>query len=327
MAGRPPCLRHFLLYCVAALWCGIAAAQPAPLRLVATIELPGVGGRLDHLAYAADRNLLFVAALGADTVEVVDVNARRRLRRITGVREPQGLAYAPGLGLFVASGRDDRLLRLDGDALHTLTPDLPDADNLRLDASASRLYVGYGKALAAVDARTGAVLQRFELPGHPEAFEVSGNRIYVNVPGVGAVLVLDRLAGKAVARWPVGFAPGNFAMALDGSTSRLFVASRRPPELLVFGTDTGEKGQAVPLCADVDDLALDPSQHALYAVCGDGHVHSLDTQDGSHLQLRQAVTTAPGARTGLWVQELHALFIAAPARGTRSAAILVYEAR
>ena len=248
-------------------------------------------------------------------------------RRITGIREPQGLAYAPGLGLFVASGQGDQILRIEGDEVRTLASGLPDADNLRLDASAGRLYAGYGKALAVVDARSGAVLRRLALPCHPEAFELAGDRIYVNVPGAGVVLVLDRASGKAMAQWPVAPARGNFAMALDGTGRQLFVATRTPPELQAFATDTAERKQPLPVCGDVDDLALDEGRHTLYAVCGDGHVLSLDTQDPARVWLRETLSSAPGARTGLWVPVLRTLFVAAPAGGGRSAAILVYRAR
>lgn len=320
-------LRFLLPWAFAALWCGMAAAQPAALHLAATIELPGTTGRLDHLAYAADSKLLYVAALGADTVEVIDLNARRRLRRIAGAREPQGLAYAPGLGLFVASGQGDEVLRVEGEQVRTIATGLPDADNLRLDVAAGRLYAGYGKALAVLDARSGAVLQRLALPGHPEAFEVAGERIYVNVPSAGAVIVLDRVSGKVLSQWSVAPGRSNFAMALDAASRRLFVATRSPPELLAYATDTGAKVAVFPVCGDVDDLALDAGQHTLYAVCGDGHVLALDTHDPSRPQPRQSLESAPGARTGLWVPELRTLFVAAPARGGRNAAVLVYEVR
>ena len=304
----------------------MAVAQPA-LRLVGTIELPGTTGRLDHLAYAADSKLLYVAALGADTVEVVDVSARRRLRRIGGAREPQGLAYAPGIGLFVASGQGDAVFHLEGESLRAIASGVPDADNLRLDVAAGRLYAGYGKALAVIDAKSGAVLQRLALPGHPEAFEVAGERIYVNVPSAGAVIVMDRASGKILAEWPVAPARANFAMARDAASHRLFVATRSPPELLAFSTDTGEKAKPLAICGDVDDLALDAPQHTLYAVCGDGRVLAIDTQDALRTQTRQTVDSAPGARTGLWVPELRTMFVAAPARSGRNAAILMYEAR
>jgi len=320
-------LRLLLPWALAALACGMAAAQTAALHLAATIELPGTTGRIDHLAYAADSKLLYVAALGADTVEVVDLNARRRLRRIAGAREPQGLAYAPGLGLFVASGQGDEVLRLEGDQLRTLASGLADADNLRLDVATGRLYAGYGKALAVIDARSGAVLQRLALPGHPEAFEVAGERIYVNVPGAGLVLVLERASGKVLAQWPVAPGRSNFAMALDTASRRLFVATRSPPQLLAFATDSGDRVSSFPVCGDVDDLALDAAQHTLYAVCGDGQVLAIATHDPSRPQPRQTIESAPGARTGLWVPELRTLFVAAPARGARNAAVLVYEVR
>ena len=319
--------RRVALLLSAALWCAMAAAQPASLQLAATIELPGTSGRLDHLAYAADQNLLYVAALGADTVEVIDLRARRRLRRITGIREPQGLAYAPGLGLFVASGQGDAILRIEGDQVRTLASGLPDADNLRLDAAAGRLYAGYRSALAVIDARSGAALQRLPLPGHPEAFEVAENRVYVNVPEAGAVIVLDLAAGKPIAQWPVAPARANFAMVLDAAARRLFVATRRPPQLLAFATDSGQASRPVPLCGDVDDLALEAGRHTLYAVCGDGHVLVMDTRGDAHGQPGPTVSTASGARTGLWVPQLQSLFVAAPASVGRSAAILVYQQR
>jgi hypothetical protein len=171
------------------------------------------------------------------------------------------------------------------------------------------------------------VLQRLPLPGHPEAFEVAENRIYVNVPAAGAVIVLDRAAGKPIAQWPVAPARANFAMVLDAAARRLFVATRRPPQLLAFATDSAQASPPVPLCGDVDDLALEPARHTLYAVCGDGHVLVMDTHDASHVQAGQLVNTAPGARTALWVPQLQSLFVAAPASAGRSAAILVYEQR
>ncbi|MDP9324435.1 MAG: hypothetical protein M3P13_12440, partial [Acidobacteriota bacterium] len=44
-----------------------------PLSLVQSIELPRVEGRIDHLALDPTGEKMFVAALGNNTVEVVDV--------------------------------------------------------------------------------------------------------------------------------------------------------------------------------------------------------------------------------------------------------------
>jgi len=49
---------------------------------------------------------LFVAALGNNTVEVIDISARVRSHTITGILNPQGVAYAPeAKKLFVASSK------------------------------------------------------------------------------------------------------------------------------------------------------------------------------------------------------------------------------
>jgi len=49
---------------------------------------------------------LFVAALGNNTVEVIDISARLRSHTITGIPNPQGVVYAPDAKkLFAASSK------------------------------------------------------------------------------------------------------------------------------------------------------------------------------------------------------------------------------
>jgi len=51
-------------------------------------------GRFDHFGFDG-KNQLFVAALGNNTVEVIDISARVRSHTITGIPNPQGVAFAP----------------------------------------------------------------------------------------------------------------------------------------------------------------------------------------------------------------------------------------
>ena len=53
---------------------GLAAQEPAPLKLVKTIPLPGVQGRFDHFALDAKGHRLFVSC-GQGFVEVIDQRA------------------------------------------------------------------------------------------------------------------------------------------------------------------------------------------------------------------------------------------------------------
>src|ERR1700756_5715373 len=92
---------------------GIRATPPQQgtelLRLVQTIPLPGVQGRLDHSAVDLKGRRLFVAALGdnQNTIEVVDLKANKRVASIPGQSKPQGVFYSSELKeLFVANGTD-----------------------------------------------------------------------------------------------------------------------------------------------------------------------------------------------------------------------------
>jgi hypothetical protein len=171
-----------------------------PIVLQASIELPGVEGRIDHLAFDAAGQRLFVAALGNNTVEVVDVKAGKRLQSLPGFREPQGLAVVPDAALLaVANGQGDGI-QLVGAADYRLARSVrlgDDADNIRYDAAAKRLYVGFGGgALAAVDPAGASVLAEVKLPGQSESFQLerNGSGIFVNIPTAGQIAVVDRAA-------------------------------------------------------------------------------------------------------------------------------------
>jgi YVTN family beta-propeller protein len=58
------------------------------LHLVTTIQLPNVSGRIDHLAFDTKNQTIFVAALGNNTVEVVDLKSRKVIQTIKGQHEP-----------------------------------------------------------------------------------------------------------------------------------------------------------------------------------------------------------------------------------------------
>ena len=198
-----------------------APAFSQSLTLTRTIDLPLVTGRIDHLDIDLDGNRLFIAALAAGSLEVIDLAAGQRIARFMPLSEPQGVAYVPARHrIVVASGGTGRVDAYESAPLAVAGIDhLDDADNVRLDARSERLVVGYGRALAILDPQTLAVIQRIELPGHPEAFELepSGRRLFVNVPSAGQVVVVDRQSGTITSTWLVAGAAGNFPMALDAA--------------------------------------------------------------------------------------------------------------
>src|SRR5437660_10141395 len=123
------------------------APEKGPLLLVQEIPLPNVGGRIDHFTFDRKRKRVMGAALGNNTVEVVDTFSGRDIHSITGAAEPQGVVYLGELNrLFVANGTDGKLRVYDGDGFKLLnTRDIgEDADNVRYDPAEKRVYVAHG---------------------------------------------------------------------------------------------------------------------------------------------------------------------------------------
>ncbi len=313
---------------------GAPAAGKAPLRLEVSIPLPISAGRIDHLALDPEGRKLFVAALANGTVEVVDLAAAKAIHTIRGLTEPQGILFIPGARvLAVASGGEDGSLRLyDGDRFQpraTLGP-RPDADNLRHDPKAGRIYLGYGEgALSIVDALRASAVGEVKLAGHPESFQLEkkGPRIFVNVPSARQVAVVDREKAEVIGTFRIEGAEANFPMALDEDRKRLLLGCRKPPRLVVLDTETGKQVAIVETSGDADDLFLDPSSgHSsgrVYISCGEGFI-DVFRREGDRYEREARVETAPGARTSLLTGDPARLYLAVPRRGDRTAEIRVY---
>ena len=311
----------------------LAATGPRPaaepLTFLRAVEMPAVKGRIDHLAVDLSSGRLFVAALGNDTVEVIDGRAGRWLRRLTGFHEPQGIAFVPDAGLIaVANGQSGDLVlfdREDGRVVKTV-PLGGDADNVRYDAPAKRLFVGYGAgAIAAVDLE-GRRAGEVKLQGHPESFQLErdGSRIFVNVPDARHIAVLDRTAMKLLGTWPVTDATANYPMALDEANHRLFIGCRNPAVVLIYDTTSGKRVGSSPIVADTDDLFYDAARKRLYVTGGEGYIDVFQ-QNADQVTRIARVASAGGARTSLYVPDQGRLYVAVPLRGAQKSEIRIYE--
>lgn len=309
--------------------CGAWAETSAPLKLTQTLRLPNARGRLDHLAFDAQRQRLYVAASDNNTVEVVDMAASKVLRPLP-VKDPHGLLAFPKPNLlYVTSGTDGHVKVFDCGAeraIKTIGP-LPDADNIRFDAPANRIYVANAGVLTMINALTGVPTVTIPLEGHPEAFaiEANGDRIFVNVPATRHIAVVDRLSRQIIARWSPGANAANYAMALDEPNQRLIVACRQPPRLVVLDTKSGSVITELEIAADVDDVFLDAKRKRLYASCGAGFLHVVEQADANHYATVSRLPTAPGARTCRFEENPGLLFLAVPQRASEPAEIRIFS--
>ena len=307
------------------------AADP-PLELEAKIPLGAVAGRIDHFAFDPDRQLLFVAELGNDSVGVVDLKESRVVHRLAGLREPQGLAWHVATSMLYVANAGDGSVRLYQGRDFTPAGRIElddDADNIRINSRRNQIVVGYGKgALAAIDPASRKKVADMPLKGHPESFQfdASGSRIFANVPAARQIAVVDADRGQQISTLDTAGASSNFPMAVDADEHRLLVVFRSPARLMVYATRTGKLEGSFDTCRDADDVFVDPQRRRVYVSCGEGVIDVLAEASDGYERLARIPTIA-GARTSLFVPATDRLYLGVRATATEPAAIWVFRPR
>src|SRR5262249_11056884 len=162
----------------------------------------------------------------------VDVEARKVVHRITGLRTPQGLGHLPALDLLLVANGGDGSLRLFSGTQYVEAGRLDvgeGAANIRLAQAIYRVMAGYrSRVIAMIDPARRRTLFDVPLQAHPESFQhdAGSHRIFVNLPAAKAIAVIDPVTHKA-ARWTMP-AGGNFPMALRPAAGHVVVVFREP---------------------------------------------------------------------------------------------------
>ncbi|MEH2470976.1 YVTN family beta-propeller protein [Nitrobacteraceae bacterium AZCC 2161] len=306
------------------------SADTGPLQLETKILLGDVRGRIDHMAVDLRRQRLFVAELGNDTVGIVDLPNRKVVRRIPGLKEPQGVGYEPSTDmLYVANAGDGSVRLFEGNDYKAAGRiELgSDADNVRIDAAAKRIIIGYGNgALAVIDPSTRSKVGDIPVKAHPEGFQIDPDtsQVFVNVPDARGIAVVDRVAQKQIGKWPLADRGANFPMALDHVRRQILVVFRAPAELGVFSMTDGKPTATTETCGDADDLFIDAKRARVYVSCGAGFLDVLDAKDATYRRIAR-IPTASGGRTSLFVPEMDRLLVAVRASSGEPAAIWIFR--
>jgi YVTN family beta-propeller protein len=299
------------------------------LKLETTIPMAEVRGRIDHLSIDLKGQRLFVAALGNNSLEVIDLRGNKRVHTINGLAEPQGIAYIPSVNrLFVANAKDGSVRAFDASSWKMLKSISygDDADNLRLDPTNGHIWVGDGVGALGEFDQEGIKLAEVKLDAHPESFQLekNGSRIFVNLPGSRKIAVVDRKTRTVVESWSTGGPLANYPMALDERDHRLFVVTRLPARLIVLDTNQGKRVATLPAIGDCDDVFYDERRHRIYAIGGEGEISVFQQVDADHYDELGRIKTISGARTGFFSPELDKLYVAVRKHESQSAEIRVY---
>jgi DNA-binding beta-propeller fold protein YncE len=330
----------FLIACATRL-ANSQAGEKQPLHLVQTIPLPNVKGRIDHMEVDVKGMRLFIPGLENGTLEVVDLRSGKWMRSIPRFKKPQGILYVAELNkLFVASGDDGMLRVFRGDTLDLLGPIQlePGPNRVVYEPHSNLVYVGYGGKdagkdygeIGIIDARNDKHIADIKVAAHPSEILLnrSGTTLFVFISIANQLQVIDTNKRQVVSTWQVSsLHPGD--AAFDESTSRLFIGTRTPPEMIVMDSKSGREVAHLPTADGMDGVYFDAPRKRVYVSGGrelpSGFVYVYQQKDADHYEIAGKVATRGGAGTSLWSPELNRYYVAAPASEGADAAVLVYE--
>lgn len=318
------------------------SARPA-LRLVRRIPVPQMSGTWDHLTVDPVTDRLFLSAQDQQMVYVVPLKGRGAIQRITGgFDRPQGELYVPGADrLVVTNGRSARVSLIEG---HDLRPVAAltisaGADMIASDPAHGVLYVESGGTdshrgpgwLAVIDPRSGRLTGRVTTGYRAAALVMAprSRRLYVAIPALDQVAVIDTDTRNIVSRWQVPGRPAS--MALDEASGRLFVATRtfagdpRPPVLGVLDTADGRLLVTLPSKDATENMYWDAAHRLIYTSSLEGYVQAYRQRDADHYELAATVPTVPHAGTSQLVPGLDELCVAVPPQAGQPAAVWVFR--
>ena len=332
-----------------------ASAQEKPaLRLVQTIPLPNVKGRLDHMGIDLERKRLFVAGAGNNSLEVVDLKGGKLTDTLTGFTDTQDALFIGGdFNKLYVSSLDGHLRIFQGETFR-LVQDFkiePDSNRLFYDPATNLIYFGYGGQDAGFDAyervgilqpKRGAgydqmvadMIAPTPRPGHLAEMAMDDNGILLICDSrADLIYQFDTRKRELIKSWAAS-GDGAGDMALDRGRHRLFVGTRIPPEMTVYDSLSGKEIQRLPGPETMDGVHYDANLKRVYMTGGrwygtpeasPGWIFVYQQKDADHYELISKIKTRPGSGTSLFVPQLNRFFVASQAIGHQAAAILIFE--
>jgi sugar lactone lactonase YvrE len=316
---------------------GASASQAADtVRVAGHTDLPGYTGDFDHFAVDLPDNRLFLAGEDGGALEVFDLKSGALIKSVPGFEAPHSLIYLPDTGeLVVVADHGSRVLDARTLAEKRTLELSAGADSLAYDPGRRRAYVVTGgkdvdmktTALVEIDPYSGKIFGQTEFDGdHTEALAVeeAGSRIFINQTDKNLLDVVDKNSHAILARWTVKEAQQNAPLAYDEKTHRLFVVTRGPGKLIVVNADTGVTVQAFDAPSRVDQVLWDPIDRRIFVCGGDGRLMVVEQDDADHYRALPVIATPTASKTGIYVPQLHRLYLAASPGESKSMAEMVW---
>ena len=205
------------------------------------------------------------------------------------------------------------------------------------EPNSKHVYVGYGGKDAGkdygevgiIDAQNDKLVGDVKVVAHPSELllDKSGKTLFVFVSIASKIQVVDTSKRVVLSTWPVT-SQRNGDGALDESTSRLFIGTRTPAEMVVMDSKSGKEIAHLPTPESMDGVYFDAARKRIYVSGGRdlqvGFAYVYQQRDADHYDTIGKIPTRVGAGTSFWSPELDRYYVAAEATDNEQAAILVY---
>jgi DNA-binding beta-propeller fold protein YncE len=150
-----------------------------------------------------------------------------------------------------------------------------------------------------IDAKDGSIVGTLDLGGAPEQAVTDGKgHLYVDLEDKDKIAAVDAKTLKVTAQYDLaGKGGGPGGLAFDVKNHILFVACRKPANMVMLNADDGKFIAALPLGAGTDGAVFNPATMEAFSSQGDGTLTVIKENNPTTFVVEQTVTTPVRAKT------------------------------
>ena len=293
--------RVSLLFVLPAMIASAGLAQSGPYKVIKTAKVGGAGG-FDYVYADAAGRRLYVPRSGQQgaRVSVFDLDTLAPVGEIANTNA-HGAAVDPKSNHGFASSKPVAMWDTKTLALIKTIEVQGGPDGILFDPFNQRVWIlSHGSPHATViDTRDGSIAGTLDLGGAPEQAVTDGKgHIYVDIEDKDNVAVVDAKTLTVTAHYELGDKGGTPAgLAFDVKNHILFVACRKPANMVMLNADDGKFIAALPLGAGTDGAVFNPATMEAFSSQGDGTLTVIKENNPTTFVVEQTVTTPVRAKT------------------------------
>jgi len=263
---------------------------PTPVQTLVDIPLSGGTSRFDYQSIDPQRNLLFIAHLGASTVTVFDLTTQKVVAEIPGISQVHGVLAVPELGkVYAAATGDNQIAVIDEQSLKVVAKlsggNYP--DGLAFDPTTRKVFVSdeSGGTDTVIDTLTEKIVATIPLGGEAgnTYYDLTSHHMFVAVQTLNQLVEIDPATHGVVGHTPVPGCQHAHSLLIDAPNRLAFVGCEGNAKMAVIDMNDMNIISLYDVGRVPDVFAFDPGWHRLY-VASEGGVLSIFEERGRTVQ-------------------------------------------